>query len=147
MRGGPPPELSNTLACVYPAGSFLDHGFDGARAESREDIATIGKVEVAETVVHEAAARSEASAAQDIVRTEPRLRVFLVRIRVESRIRKERRRSPLPHAAQQLTQARPAGRGILDCRRRAATMEVERLRIGRRRIAPRKSIGATAIAR
>src|SRR5258706_5268841 len=91
--------------------------FERASAKSREHIAALGKVEVAKTVVHQPGARGEGAAPQDIMRTEPRLGVFLVRIRAKARVRRERAPCSLPHPADHVAQPRPAWRGIVEGRR------------------------------
>src|SRR5258706_5803108 len=94
--------------------------FERASAKSREHIAALGKVEVAKTVVHQPGARGEGAAPQDMMRTEPRLGVFLVRIRAKARVRRESARCPLPHAADHVAQPRLAGPRIVERRRRNA---------------------------
>src|SRR5689334_16289581 len=77
-----------------------------AGAETREHVAAVGGVEVAEGVSQEPAAGGPAAAAQDLVRRpEPGLRVFLVWIGDESRIGGEIARGPFPDVAEHLPAA------------------------------------------
>src|SRR5258706_9083747 len=101
--------------------------FERASAKSREHIGALGKVEVAKAVVHQPGASGKGAAPQDMMRTEPRLGVFLVRIRAKARVRRERAPCPLPHAAHHVAQPPLAGRGVVERRRGSDETAVEAL--------------------
>src|SRR6185503_8827576 len=75
---------------------------DCARAKSRENIIPLRRIEIAPGVADEAAGCGKAPAAQHLVRAEPGLGVFLVRVDREARVGIERARRPFPHIADHL---------------------------------------------
>src|SRR3989337_1642437 len=67
--------------------------------------APLGRVEIAPGVAQQRRARRMTAAAQHLVVAEPRLRVLLVRVAHEVRIRVEPVRGPFPNVAGQLAAA------------------------------------------
>src|SRR3990172_6047892 len=76
-----------------------------AAAKTGEHIAPVGSVEIAPGVAQQRRARRMTAAAQHLVVAEPRLRVFLIRVANEVRIRVEPVRGPFPNVAEQLAAA------------------------------------------
>src|SRR5688572_2112426 len=79
-----------------------------ACSKAGENIATIRRVEVSPGVANEPRRGRPAAAAQDLMGAEPRLRVFLIRIRNKSWIGHEVVSGPLPDIADHLTTTKRA---------------------------------------
>ena len=79
-----------------------------ACSKAGPNIATIRRIEVSPGVADEPRRGRPAAAAQDLMGAEPRLRVFLIRIRDKSWIRHEVVSGPLPDIADHLTTTKRA---------------------------------------
>src|SRR5262249_46883896 len=98
-----------TAAETLAAGPL--EGSENAGAEAGEDVAAVGREEVAIGRARDAGARCPAAAAQDLARSEPGLRVVLVGIGGEAGERQEIRRRPFPDIADHLAAAEGAVAG------------------------------------
>src|SRR5438128_203149 len=91
------------------------------RAEAHEDIAAIGKVKVAITVMMHARLGDERAAAHTAMAVEPRLRIVTIGIGRKARIRRERVRHPFPHRSAPIDQVQARGIFPLGLARQAAS--------------------------